>query len=91
MPKGTSYRLFDHLHEGLSREELDLRERSARTHRLSPKDRRGVWFLAACFVGMLLLGIAVASVAGVLNSEEPMRTSDANTPLERSVILPDTH
>jgi hypothetical protein len=41
-------------HDGLSPEELDQQQHTARVHRLAGKDRRGVWALVICFTGMLV-------------------------------------
>ena len=88
MPRTASTAPLGSWHDGLSSEELDQQQRTGRSHRLSRKDRRGVLTLALCFGSLLILGIAIAGIAHIGGSAEPVRTSDANTPIERLVIVP---
>ena len=90
MTRATVPQPPDYLHEGLSREELDSLEGLGLAQEWPAKDRRAMFVLASCFVGMLLIGVAVTSSAKGVRSPEPMPINDANSALERLAILPTT-
>jgi hypothetical protein len=86
MPRTASTAPLGSWHDGLSSEELDQQQHIGRSHQLLREDRRAVLTLALCFGSLLILGIAIAGIAHVGRPAEPVRTSDANTPVERLVI-----